>query len=174
MSCVCKSIVEQAENLKKTKGRIDVIELANSLGIKVYSTSKMDVPSFIAFDSESNCYEIFVNSNERVTRQRFSIAHELAHYVEHRDKIMKFGIVGRQNNYSLTAKEELQADELAANILMPEKCITSFLSNLDITKETKIDETVVKKVANEFEVSLLSAIMRLRGMGYYVKYIELH
>lgn len=171
MSC---DIVKQAENLKNTKGRIDVIELANSLGLKVYTTAKIAVPSFIAYDKENDQYEIFVNSKEKVTRQRFSVAHEIAHFIEHKDKIVEFGIVGRQNDFSLSAQEENQADDLAANILMPKTCVEDFLKDLNVTPETKIELNIVQKVAQAFEVSLLSAIMRLRGLEYYVRYIELY
>ena len=174
MSCKCNSIVKQAENLKNAKGRIDIIELANSLGLKVYTTAEISVPSFIAYDKENKCYEIFVNSKEKVTRQRFSVAHEIAHFIEHKDKIMEFGIVGRQNDYSLSAKEEAQADTLAANILMPENCLDEYLKNENIGLDTKIDLNIVQKIARTFEVSLISVIMRLRGLGYYVKYIELY
>lgn len=174
MSCNCINIVKQAENLKNTKGRIDVIELANSLGLKVYTTAEIAVPSFIAHDKENNCYEIFVNSKEKITRQRFSIAHEIAHFIEHKDKIVEFGIVGRQNDFSLSAQEENQADDLAANILMPDICVKKFLESLNVTPDTKIELNIVQKLAQAFEVSLLSAIMRLRGLGYYVKYIELY
>lgn len=172
MSCMGENILKQAENLKKTKGRIDVIELANSLGIKVYTSSQMGTPSFIAYDKEQQRYEIYVNAREKVARQRFSIAHEIAHFIEHKDKINVLGIVGRQNTYSLTAEEEFQADSLAAEILMPKNCVEEFLKQNNVSRETKIDEEVVRKLAQEFEVSVLSAIIRLRSLGYYVKYIE--
>lgn len=171
MSC---DIVKQAENLRNTKGRIDVIELANSLGLKVYTTAEIAVPSFIAYDKDNDRYEIFVNSKEKVTRQRFSVAHEIAHFIEHKNKIVEFGIVGRQNDFSLSAQEENQADNLAANILMPETSVESFLREINVTKDAKIDLNIVQKIANAFEVSIMSAIMRLRGLGYYVKYIELY
>lgn len=166
-------ITKQAENFKRTKGRIDIIELANSLGIKVYTTNEILVPSFIAYDSNENQYEIYVNSKEKVTRQRFSIAHEIAHFISHKDKIQQFGIVGRQNDYSLTAKEEEEADSLAAEILMPKACVIEFLKSLNITTDTKIDIDIIRKVAKEFEMSILAVIMRLRSLGYYVRYIEL-
>ncbi len=174
MSCESENILKQAENLKKTKGRIDIIEMANSLGIKVFTSSQMKVPSFIAYDKDKKRYEIYVNAREKVERQRFSIAHEIAHFIEHKEKITELGIVGRQNTYSLTAKEELQADNLAAEILMPKNCIEEFLKQNNVSKETKIDEKTVRKLASEFGVSVLSAIIRLRSLGYYVKYIELH
>lgn len=165
-------IIEQAINLRKTKGRIDIIELANSLGIKVYSTEEINVPSFIAYDKELDVYEIYVNSREKPTRKRFSIAHEIAHFIKHKDKIVEFGVVGRQNNCSLSIKEEEDADNFAAELLMPVECVTDFLKSQNINKQSKIDRDIVSKFANEFDVSLFAAIIRLRELGYYVGYIE--
>ena len=170
---ICE-IIKQSENLKKTKGRIDIIELANSLGIKVFSTEEISVPSVIAFNKKDSCYEIYVNAKEKNTRKRFSIAHEIAHFIQHKDKIIEYGVVGRQNTSSLSNSEERDADRLAAEILMPSECVIEFLNNEKINKDSKIDLDIIKKIANEFEVSVLSVIMRLRELGYYVGYIELN
>lgn len=165
-------IIKQAIDLKKNKGRIDIVELANNLGIKVYSTDEINVPSFIAYDKELKTYEIYINSKEKPTRKRFSIAHEIAHFIKHKDKIVEFGVVGRQNNCSLSVNEEEDADNLAAEILMPQECVISFLNSQNIDKQTKIEKDIVSKFANEFDVSLFAAIIRLRELGYYVGYIE--
>lgn len=169
MSC---DIIKQAINLRKTKGRIDIIELANSLGIKVYSTEEINVPSFIAYDKDFNVYEIYVNSREKTTRKRFSIAHEIAHFIKHKDKIVEFGVVARQNDCSLSTEEEREADNFAAELLMPAECVMDFLKSQNISKQFKIDRDIVSKFANEFDVSLFAAIIRLRELGYYVGYIE--
>ena len=42
----------------------------------------------------------------------------------------------------------------------------------EITKQTKIDRDIVSKLADDFDVSLFAAIIRLRELGYYVGYIE--
>lgn len=165
-------IIGQAENLKRTKGRINLVEIANSYGIKVFSTDEIKAPSFIAYDPETKGYEIYINSKEPGTRQRFSIAHELAHYILHRDKIISFGIVGRECEQSLLVLEERQADDLAANILMPEKSVIDYLNSKGIDKSSLLTANMVKAVAKEFEVSLMPAILRLKKIGYYVEYIE--
>lgn len=134
------SCKELARNLKNADGRIDIIKLANLLSIKIYSTDEIKETAFIAYDNDSKSYEIYVNSNETRTRQRFSIAHEIAHFLLHKNKIREFvvvgkqnacslmqkianlfhkdkvseiAIIGRQNEFSLSAKEEKAADVLA-------------------------------------------------------------
>jgi len=164
-------IIEQAENLKRIKGRIDVIELANNYNVNVFSTTDMDVPSLIAFDKDSNAYEIYVNSKESRERQRFSIAHELAHFIKHKEKIQEFGVVGRQNIHSLSAREENEADSLAAEILMPESSVRDFMVLNGIVTECKIGDDIVKKFVKAFDVSLPAGAIRLRDLGYYARYI---
>jgi Zn-dependent peptidase ImmA (M78 family) len=163
--------IAQAINLKKTKGRIDVIELANNLGIKVFSTNDINYPSIIAFDPELKEYEIYVNSNEPRERQRFSIAHEIAHFWKHQEKIIQFGAVGRQNVCSLSAAEEKDADNYAAEILMPRVLIEEYLENNNITQEDKIGDNTVRQLAKEYEVSIPVSAIKLRDMGYYVRYV---
>lgn len=164
-------IIELAENLKRTKGRIDAIELANNLGVKVFTTTDIEVPSLIAFDKESDSYEIYVNSKEPRERQRFSIAHELAHFIKHKEKIQEFGVVGRQNIHSLSAREENEADALAAEILMPEPSVRDFMALNGVTTECKIGDDIVRKFVKAFEVSIPAGAIRLRDLGYYARYI---
>lgn len=166
-------VVEQAVNLKRTQGRINLIEIANSLGIDVYTTKEIKQSSFIAYDAETENYEIYLNENEVGTRQRFSIAHEIAHFVLHKNKIKTFGVVGRECEQSLSVAEEKEADTLAAEILMPTCICNEYLTNHSITMDTVIDYQIVKDFAKEFGVSILAAIVKLRELGYYVKYIEL-
>lgn len=164
--------IELAENLKKTENRIDIIKIANELGIKVFLTEEISVPSFIAYDAESDCYEIYVNSKEPSTRKRFSIAHEIAHFILHKDKINTFGIVGRQNSKSLSKAEEQAADTLGAKILIPEKCAIEYLKYNGVGIEDIIGYNTILDFSKEFEVSLIAGAMRLRELGYYVGYIE--
>lgn len=164
--------IELAENLKKTENRIDIIKIANEFGLKVFLTDEISVPSFIAFDSETGGYEIYVNSKEPSTRKRFSIAHEIAHYILHKDKINTFGIVGRQNSKSLSKEEEMAADILGARILIPEKCANDYLTDKQISVDDILGFKIVSMFSKEFEVSIIAGAMRLRELGYYVGYIE--
>lgn len=72
-------------------------------------------------------YRIVVNSNHARTRQRFTAAHELGHYIYHRD-LLGDGVgdnrayrtdgTGRQNT-NIRPLHERQANSFAANVLMP-------------------------------------------------------
>lgn len=165
-----KQIIEQAKNLKETKQRIDIIDIANSLGIDVYQTTDVHYPSLIAYDNQEQKYEIYVNANEPRTRQRFSIAHEIAHFILHKDKIKTFGAVGRQNVCSLSGKEEREADNLASELLMPTDCVNEFLKQNNIADNSKITDSFISEISKDFEVSEPVSRIKLRDMGYYVRF----
>jgi Zn-dependent peptidase ImmA (M78 family) len=70
----------------------------------------------------------------------------------------------------LSSEKEKEADELAAEILMPPDLIESFLKEKEITKDTRINRETVVKLAERFNVETAIAIIRLRELGYYVPY----
>lgn len=166
-------LLNSIEEIKAAKGRIDIVEIANRLGIKVYSTKEIQQSSFIAYDPDTKHYSIYLNSKEAGPRQRFSVAHEIAHFLLHKEKIITFGAVGRECDISLSIKEEKEADNLAGMLLMPENSVIDTLNRNDVTIYDKIDKNVVVKVAKEFDVSIIAATLRLRELGYYVGYIEM-
>lgn len=106
---------------------VDVEMLAKSLGVRVnYSF----LPSGISGElvSENGGFAINVNASDPPTRQRFTLAHELGHFVRHRD-LIGTGIdddrayrstnVGRYFNTRIGPREETEANKFAANLLMP-------------------------------------------------------
>lgn len=113
---------------------VNVDALCKALGIKVnYAHLGADVAGMIE-KIKDDVYLISVNANDPITRQRFTIAHELGHYVYHRDK-MGDGIdddrayrstnVGKYHNTNIGQREETQANIFAANLLMPWGLISS-------------------------------------------------
>lgn len=92
--------------------------IAKALGIKILSsTLRSDISGEIR---ETNGeVTIKVNRHDAKTRQRFTVAHELAHYFLHRD-LLKDGIVDDvlyRSSHSTYIEQE--ANRLAADILMP-------------------------------------------------------
>jgi Zn-dependent peptidase ImmA (M78 family) len=72
-------------------------------------------------------YRIVVNSDHSNVRRRFTAAHELGHYVYHRDLIgdgisdaaYRTGESGRYHNSMINQRHETQANKFAATVLMP-------------------------------------------------------
>jgi len=100
---------------------VDVHAIAHALGIEVAVDRLLpdDISGKIEAIGSSGKYRATVNGKHSETRQRFTIAHEIAHYVLHRSLIGD-GIVDDAMYRSKQGSEiERQANSYAATILMP-------------------------------------------------------
>jgi len=156
-----------------SKGKnIDIISMATTLGINVYSEPMSnDKSAFLR--KEDDTFTITVNENHKMERQRFSVAHEIAHFILHNDLIENNTCVGRESNaISLDLEKEEEADNFAAEMLMPQKYVEEYLSKNNIHKNMFIfDDAIVKDLANKFNVSFFASIVRMRDLGYKVAYL---
>lgn len=136
---------------------VDVNAIAKDLGLEIFES---DLGQGISgalvrdptYETQSG-FVIFVNSEEAYVRQRFTAAHEIGHFVLHRDKIGQ----RIEDNYVLRAEGlsnslEAQANKFAANILMPYSLI-----------ETLVQEGVdgVDALARRLQVSQVAMAIRL-------------
>lgn len=107
-----------------------------------------------------NRFEISVNSKHHPNRQRFSMAHEYAHYLLHRGKIdtMHEGerILHRNGDRNSI---EYQANTFAAELLMPEALVR---------RAFRLSHGSLTKMALELGVSKDSLKYRLSDLGYGV------
>ena len=102
---------------------VDVWAIASALGIAVRTMPMpQDVSGKIMNKGGSPAtISIAINSSHHLNRQRFTLAHELAHYVLHRDQITEVidNPMFRADEHTMNSTEEHRANQLAANILMP-------------------------------------------------------
>ena len=134
-------------------------DLASSLGLVVKAgTLRAGISGEIRKSSESTAgFIIRVNRHENKTRQRFTLAHEIAHYLLHRDKIgdgIEDDLLYRS---PLSSNLEVEANYLAADILMPWKII----SELWLKYNTLDREQRIQKIADELGVSNTAMEIRL-------------
>lgn len=101
-------------------------------------------------------FKILINSDMHVHRQRFSLAHEIAHYVLHRD-LIEDGVIDdtMYRSMELGSNYEKQANQMASDILMPIRLIKYAL------KEWGNDVT---KLAEGFWVSQQAMEFRLKSI----------
>lgn len=133
---------------------IDISSIAKNLGLNVYSASFENnaISGYIKFENgEKN---IYVNNSQSVQRQRFTIAHEIAHFILHHDLLIKEGgtpmFRGGNSNPA-----ERQANRLAAAILMPKSKVT------DMYKSHKS----INDMAQLFWVSYDAMANRISSLG---------
>ena len=100
---------------------------------------------------------IRINRHDVKERQRFTLAHEIAHFLLHREKIgdgIVDDILYRSN---LSDAMEQQANRLAADLIMPWDMVkTSLIAYGNLKIEEKIE-----RISNELEVSTTAIKIRL-------------
>lgn len=107
------------------------------------------------------------NSHSNV-RQRFTLAHELGHFVLHSQESKVFTDVQllfkRQSDgySSREEKMEQEANYFAANILMPENLVKREVVKMQYDLH---DDANIEKLAVMFDVSLISMTYRLTNLG---------
>jgi len=161
-----KAYREVVENLLQNNGQVyppfNVSAIANDLGITVLETvmPQPDISGLIAKQPNGGIY-IYINQDENINRQRFTIAHELAHYYLHykdnlanKDGVLDF-VKYRNGIYSANESEdEREANAFAAELLVP----YSALEELWLAGYTDAAE-----LARRFAVSTEMMIYRLKN-----------
>lgn len=112
---------------------------------------------------------IKVNSNIQFPeRKRFVAAHEIGHLVMHKnmqlpdDTFSNFNVIAGMENALKNGKQELEANEFASELLMPEQLF------LKEAKGKKFSPLLIKQLAERFKTSLTATIFR------YLQFEQLH
>lgn len=112
---------------------------------------------------------IGVNALHHPNRQRFTIAHECGHLVLHRDAITSAIHVDKQfpmlwrDAVSATATNiiEIQANQFAAELLMPKDLVESALAEIKFDID---DDAPLEKLARKIKVSKQALEYRIRNL----------
>lgn len=158
--------------LKKSKidsPPVPVENVANTLGLKIQRSPLPDNLSGLLVRTKNFKRPVIgVNSTHATVRQRFTIAHEIAHFILHegeeihvdRNIFIKF-----RNSASSTAEkpEEIVANGFAAELLMPKSFLEADLNeqNLDLGDEDLLDD-----LAERYKVSRQAMAFRLSKLGF--------
>ncbi len=154
---------EILEKYKEHEGAVPIVGIANDLGIEVFETRDFEgEQSGAIVENENGSFFIYVKESDPWTRKKFTIAHEIAHYLEHQDffKEKKEHVsLYRQPTHNgfegRIVKMELEANDLAADLLMPKKVFKK------IWRKAK----TVSEVAKFFEVSQSAVTWRGIKLG---------
>lgn len=119
--------------------------LATALGLKVVLAALPLKISGLIKPDDNGSFVIKVNRFESKERQRFTIAHEIAHFLIHRDQINAGVVDSVLYRSKLSSRVEAEANRLAADIIMPRDKI------IELENETGITEPV--QLAQRFAVS---------------------
>jgi hypothetical protein len=139
---------------------IKIGQMAAELGLRV--TRSTSLPANIsglirpATDTPSG-FEILVNKYDTQERQRFTVAHEIGHYLLHRADIGSGIVDSVLYRSSLSSRKEVEANKVAANLVMPADKVAMELANLGGLDEPGI----VEEMAALFKVSIPAMRIRL-------------
>lgn len=130
---------------------VDPAHIANQMGLTVAPLPK----DRTHLSGEIDQNQILFNDNEPEVRRRFTIAHELGHFV------LQHGHAFRDPNRNFSIgiydPREVAANKFAVELLMPEIAVRHF-----VEKEKEYDAQVL---ADRFGVSLTALRFRLENLG---------
>lgn len=144
----------------------EIIEILDIPVSKKPNFRKSKITGIISMKNGSP--EIWINPmmNQNKERERFTLAHELGHFMLHiapsfnnyekEDKTIEWN---RDSNWDI---QEMEANRFAAELLMPNELIKKEVSTLDPQEEK---ENKIEKLANAFNVSKQAIKYRLQSMG---------
>ncbi len=149
----------------------DITALIRALGVR-YEEKPLPAgqSGYIEYDGAG--YNIVVNSTENPRRRRFTAAHELSHYLLHRDLLDDKGKLNRHVDVlfgegaatnppePLTPLHETQANRYAAKLLIPEPLVRSKFALLNGD---------VEALAKLFDVSQPAMKIRLETLGLILR-----
>jgi Zn-dependent peptidase ImmA (M78 family) len=144
---------------------VPVDKLAENLGLEIrVAPLRGDLYGALIRSDHENY--IGVNSLNHPNRRRFTIAHELGHFVLHKgikvhiDK--GFRVNWRDDESSqAVSDEEMEANRFAAELLMPIQFLTR-----DIDRLRGVGHETVALLARKYKVSSQAMRIRLTGFGY--------
>ncbi|WP_176592101.1 ImmA/IrrE family metallo-endopeptidase [Sphingobium sp. EM0848] len=149
------SVMRSQVQQHQLEAPVDLAGLAKSFGLKVKgATLAPGISGEIRPDGES--YIIRVNRHDAPARQRFTVAHEIAHFLLHRDQIGNGITDDVLYRSGLSSRMEAEANRLAADIIMPENLVERVKSN----SESLNIEDILEHLSKRFGVS--EAAMKIR------------
>lgn len=150
---------------------IDVEAVAKGLGCSVeFENMEPEVSGLLIRDRGTVL--IAVNDKDAPVRKRFTIAHEIAHLLMHPGRKLLVDADVKINRRTPTAgfateREETQANQFAAALLMPDHEVKALLAKRQKRRACRgsINKGAIKALATAFDVSESAMQYRLINLG---------
>lgn len=136
---------------------VDPVQIARNMGVEVFSAELGNDVFGLIYGSPGGA-EIFIDRDQPPNRYRFTVAHELGHYVEHSERpgpAAEMDYVDRRSDDDRGSPEEVYANQFAGALLMPEK-------DLRDQRARGLNDV---QLARLFDVSLSALRYRLQLLG---------
>ena len=145
-------------------GAVDPVMIANELGLKVFNATFADEGIHGLIAKRAMSTTIYVNVNDKPVRKRFTVAHEIGHFILHLaagegefiDNQDTFRTVQDPDTpWDEVRRREWEANVFASTLLMPERAVRRAWSDLQDTDG----------MASFFQVSRQAMALRLDSLG---------
>ena len=150
-------IEEKAAEIRDRYGdNFNVVQAARDLGFEVYDAEfrNNNVAGKIVFSNDEKA--IYVNKNDIPVRKKFTVAHEIGHFVlHHGGGDGNFRMVDYRGMNEGFDQREWEANQFAASLLMPK----------EMTERKWRELQDVDDLAAEMGVSKMAAAIRLMNLG---------
>ncbi len=109
---------------------------------------------------------IFTNSSSRLSREIFTLAHEIGHALLHLDTDQRFLDNDSTVSENTTEQKEKEANYFAACLLMPDDDVRRFVDlELPEFEDKGLSSLDIARIMSEFGVSFEMALNRLNSLG---------
>jgi Zn-dependent peptidase ImmA (M78 family) len=145
---------------------VPVETIASALGAELAFAPFEGEVSGMLVRGEDRTTVIGVNSAHANTRQRFTVAHELAHLVMHPgitmfiDRSVRVNWRDGQSNL-----DEVEANAFAAQLLMPRDMVVEQVKKVIAAREQITPDALARRLAKSFQVSPQAMSYRLENLG---------
>jgi Zn-dependent peptidase ImmA (M78 family) len=127
---------------------------------------------------ENGKFIINIQARDHYYRKRFTMGHELAHFIKHKELIgdgVDDGKVGNKlyrtinrKNDKITSKEEVEANRYSAELLIPSELANfiyeSFFKNIKKEHSLDIDINFLEFLSKKFQVSTAVVSFRIKNL----------
>ncbi|HEV7893625.1 MAG TPA: ImmA/IrrE family metallo-endopeptidase [Pyrinomonadaceae bacterium] len=145
---------------------VDIDAIVKAHGIEVFTDNEMATSVSGVLIIKGKQVGAMVNMSHPEVRIRFTLAHELGHYLLHRRKknlfVDEFAVMYRSSMPGGIDPLEVEANIFAAELLMPEGAVRAdFKADPPIAKS----DDAIRKLARRYMVSPAAMKYRLRQLG---------
>ncbi|MBX8783157.1 ImmA/IrrE family metallo-endopeptidase [Ochrobactrum sp. GRS2] len=150
-----KDLINLAKKNNLSTQPLDVDGLFKALNIPVIYSDTLNADVSGHLMKTENGWQCTINANHHPTRQRFTLAHELGHYILHRNQKTDFVDHTYFRKGDALDTMEFEANAFAAEVLMPSDAFAYYIENIS---------SDVNDIANHFGVSPLAVSVRSKQL----------
>ena len=146
--------IEFVSGMSENRYPINPVLICEQLGIKIINNYPLEKDGYLICQNGKKV--ILINSNiSNCHRQNFIAAHELGHFLLHRNQLYSCDHISATSNHNINSHtQEKEANEFASELLIPHKELVKHIPTRSILRSD------ILNIANEFDVSITHAAIQ--------------